>query len=105
MDENLIVFRDMPWDNPSRGVRCKAYTRGRQKLRMVEFSDDFTEKDWCTKGHVGYVLEGEMEINYRGRMVKYSSGDGIFIEEGVENKHKAVIPKGKKALLILVEKA
>jgi hypothetical protein len=105
MDENLISFRDMPWENPARGVRCKAYIRGEQKLRMVEFSDVFTEKGWCKKGHIGYVLEGEINIDYGGRSVKYISGDGIFIPEGESNKHKAIIPKGKKALLILVEKA
>jgi hypothetical protein len=102
-EENRVPLKDMPWESPAPGVRHKACTKKGQKLRLVEFSDVFKEEDWCTKGHIGYVLEGELSIDYNGRIVKYLPGDGIFIEEGRENKHKAIIPKGKKALLILVE--
>lgn len=103
--ENRVPLKDMPWENPALGVRHKTFKRNGERLRLVEFSDTFVEDDWCTKGHIGYVLEGEMSIDYNGRSVKYTQGDGIFIEEGTENKHKASVPKGKKALLILVEKA
>lgn len=103
MEGNIVDFRDMPWEKPGQGVRFKACIRGKQKLRMVEFSDDYVEKDWCIKGHIGYVIEGEMFIEYNGRTVRYARGDGIFIPAGEENKHKANIPKGKKAILILVE--
>jgi len=104
-EENRVPLKDMPWESPAPGVRHKAYTKKGMRLRLVEFSDVFKEESWCTKGHVGYVLEGELSIDYDGRIVRYLPGDGIFIEEGEENRHKAIIPKGKKALFILVEKA
>jgi hypothetical protein len=105
MDDNRILFRDMPWETPAPGVRYKSVNRKGQRLRLVEFSDAFVEREWCKKGHIGYVLDGELSINYIGKSIKYNPGDGIFIEEGEESKHKAIIPKGKKALIILVEKA
>jgi quercetin dioxygenase-like cupin family protein len=36
---------------------------------------------------VGYVLEGEFEIDFSGAVVQYAAGDGIFIPAGEEHKH------------------
>jgi ethanolamine utilization protein EutQ (cupin superfamily) len=61
------------------------------------------EKDWCTKGHVGYVLEGRFAIDFSANIVEFKAGDGLFIPPGEDNKHKAKVRKGDKALLILFE--
>jgi len=103
MDEILIDFKNMKWVYPALGVRYKEYIKGNQKIRLVEFSDKFTEPDWCTKGHVGYVIEGRISINFNGKIIDFKSGDGLFISEGEENKHKGSVGKGKRALLILFE--
>jgi len=34
----------------------------------------------------------------------FRAGDGLFIPEGEENKHKGKVAKGEKALIILFEK-
>jgi ethanolamine utilization protein EutQ (cupin superfamily) len=61
------------------------------------------EKDWCTKGHVGYVLEGRLAIGFSTNIVEFKAGDGLFILPGEDDKHKAKVRKGDKALLILFE--
>jgi quercetin dioxygenase-like cupin family protein len=93
----------MDWESPARGVRYKAYIRGDHKVRLVEFSEGLSEEDWCTKGHIGYVLEGSFSIDFNGNVIPFKAGDGIFIPAGKENKHKAQSIKGEKALLILFE--
>ena len=105
MDNILINFKNMKWDNPAPGVRCKEHIKGNQKIRLVEFSDTFTEVDWCTKEHVGYVVEGEISINFDGRIIEFQAGDGLFIPAGEATKHKGSVAQGRKALLILFEKA
>ena len=55
---------------------------------MVEFSKEFVEPDWCTKGHIGYILEGQMEINFDGKKVVFNAGDGVFIPAGEKHRHK-----------------
>ena len=47
---------------PAPGVRFKAFKQDRRQLRLVEFTKEFIESDWSTKGHIGFILEGEMEI-------------------------------------------
>ncbi len=73
------------------GVRFKAHEQGGRKLRFVEFSKDFVEPDWCIKGHIGYVLEGEMDIDFDGNIVHFGPGDGLFIPTGEDSKHIAKV--------------
>lgn len=104
MKNYLIDFKNIDWENPARGVRYKAYVKGNQRVRLVEFTEEFIEDDWCTKGHIGYILEGSISIDFNGRLFIFRVGDGFFIPEGEESKHKGKISKGEKALIILFEK-
>ena len=81
-------FESMEWETPAEGVRFKAYEQGGRKLRLVEFSKEFVEPDWCTKGHIGYILEGQIEIDFDGQAIVFGPGDGVFIPAGEEHKHK-----------------
>ena len=58
-------------------------------MRLVEFTCEFVEAHWCEKGHVGFVLRGEVEIDFDGQIVRYAEGSGIFIPKGASTKHKA----------------
>ncbi len=69
----------------------------------MEFSEEFDEKEWCTKGHAGYVLEGSLSVDFNGTTVEFSAGDGIFMPQGNESRHKAFVARGGKALVLLFE--
>lgn len=101
MNQYRIDFKSMEWETPADGVRFKAYEQNGRKLRLVEFSKEFVEPDWCTKGHIGYILEGQMEIDFDGRVVVFGPGDGIFIPSGEKHKHKGRVLTDKvKAILV-----
>jgi len=91
MKSYKIDFESMPWNTPAAGVRFKAYERGSKKLRLAEFTREFVEPDWCTKAHIGYVLQGQMEINFNGNIITFGPGDGIFIPAGEKHKHMAKV--------------
>jgi quercetin dioxygenase-like cupin family protein len=84
-------FEAVPWQSPLPGMRFHIYEQQGRRLRVVVYSRDFVEADWCRKGHVGYVLEGEFDIDFNGRLVHFGAGDGIFIPPGEEHQHKARI--------------
>ena len=100
MEPYKIDFGAMPWATPAAGVRCKVHAVGGRQLRLLELGREFVEADWCTKGHIGYVLEGQLEIRFAGSVVGLGPGDGLFIPAG--EAHKARVVTGH-ALLILVE--
>lgn len=88
MRQYKIDFSSIHWRCPAAGVRFKAYKQDGKKLRLVEFDRGFIEPDWCTNGHVGYVLEGQIEISFDGETIVFGPGDGLFIPTGEEHKHK-----------------
>ena len=88
MNQYKVDFESMEWEVPVRGARFKAYEQGGKKLRLVEFAKEFVEPDWCTKAHIGYILEGQIEIDFDGKKEVFGPGDGIFIPAGQEHKHK-----------------
>ena len=91
----------MEWQSPAVGVRFKAYQQDGKKLRLVEFAKEFVESDWCTKGHIGYIIEGQMEVDFNGKIVVFNTGDGIFIPTGEKHRHKAkVLTDTAKAILV-----
>ena len=101
MEKYKIDFKSMPWETPVASVRFKAFERNASKLRLVEFSKEFVEPDWCTKGHIGYILEGQMEIDFNGKKEVFGPGDGVYIPTGKEHKHKGrVLTDNVKAILV-----
>src|SRR5262245_12357835 len=104
MNNHRVEFSDLPWDAPAHGMRVKSVVQGDKKLRLVEFSLEFVEKDWCIKEHVGLVLDGEIAININGVVQNFRAGDGLFIPRGEQNRHKHH-DTVKPATLFLVEDA
>ncbi len=101
MEQYKVDFNSTGWEVPADGVRFKAYEQGGRKLRLVEFRKEFVEPDWCTKGHIGYILEGQMEIDFNGKIIIFGPGDGLFIPAGEEHKHKGrVITDSVKVILV-----
>ncbi len=98
-----IDFESTPWQAPAVGVRAKIHDQDGKRLRLVEFTGEFVEPDWCRKGHIGYVLEGELEIEFNGTVVVFSSGDGLFIPPGNDNKHRAKVLTDVVRLILVEE--
>jgi quercetin dioxygenase-like cupin family protein len=103
MNEHVIDFRDIGWQVQRPGVRIKSRTKGDQTIRLVEFTGGVLEEDWCIKGHIGLVLDGEMEIDFGQSVSKLTKGDGLYIPEGT--RHRATVSASGSAVLVFVEKA
>jgi hypothetical protein len=100
---HLIDFESLPWTQPQKGLQYKLYKNGTQQLRLAEFSEEFNEKDWCCRGHAGYVLHGGCLVDFNGSLERFCSGDAFFIPEGGDHKHKLIVEKGQKAVILLFE--
>jgi quercetin dioxygenase-like cupin family protein len=99
-----VNFDELKWESPIPGARFKSLSRDGKKLRIAEFTREFVEPHWCEKGHVGIVLSGVLEIDFKGKVIRYAEGAAIFIPSGAAHGHKgrAITPTVK---LFLVEEA
>ena len=103
MENHLIKFDLLDWITPAKGIRYKKFKNGSNVIRLLEFSEGFLEEEYCPKGHACYVLEGCFNIEYTGKLETYAAGDVIYIPAGKEDKHKAIISKGERVLLLMYE--
>jgi quercetin dioxygenase-like cupin family protein len=89
VEQYRILFESLEWQNGIHGARFKVFRSGTKQLRLLEFTSAFVEPDWCEKGHVGFVVQGELEIDFHGQLLRYPEGSGIFIPAGSSSAHKA----------------
>lgn len=83
-----IDFDAIQWSSPMDGVRHKIFLFNDKKLRLVEYSADM-EPHWCDRGHTGYILDGQFQIEFNDSVQVFNAGDGIVIPDGLDHKHKA----------------
>lgn len=98
-----VDFSKLPWEFPFEGVRHKVFDQNELRFRLVEYSQEMP-LHWCEKGHYGYLLAGQMEIEYENEKIIYGPGDGIFIPDGHEHKHQGK-PLTDKVLIFFIEKS
>jgi len=101
MDALRIDFRSEPWREMAPGARHKVVEWAGKRLRLVEFTDAFVEHGWCAKGHVGFVLDGELELAFGDCAMRLGPGDAFVTRAGLD-KHKAR-SVGPVAVFVLVE--
>ncbi len=103
MSEHKVDFASQTWSTPVAGVRMKVHQQDTKQLRLVEFSSEFVEPDWCTCGHIGFILEGHLEIDFNGTVETFGPGDGLFIPPGEKHKHMARVLSGTVRLVLVEE--
>jgi len=99
----LVDFDLLPWTSPMPGVREKRHQVDARVLRLVEYGQTMAPH-WCTKGHVGHIVEGVLAIEFAEQTVTFRTGDAVFIPPGDEHAHRAV-PKSPVATALFVEDA
>lgn len=85
-----IDFDQLEWQIAAEGVRHKVTVIGDLRFRLVEYSNNMPVH-WCERGHRGYLLDGEMQIEYPNETILYRAGDGVHIPDGAEHRHRAAI--------------
>ena len=85
------VMEQLPWVQRSPAMREKVSQNGERRFRVVEFAAAFREPNWCTEGHVGYVLAGETDVLVDGQTVTYRKRDVIDLPPGTRHRRNATI--------------
>ncbi len=102
MNNYRVEFNTVSWQTAPSGARFKVHKEGSMQLRLLEFGRDLNHPDWCVMGHIGFLLEGEMEIEFDDETLSFKTGDGIIIPAGESYRHR---PKAisEKVQIVFVE--
>lgn len=72
MSKFRVDFDSLAWQPSIPGARFKVHREGTRQLRLVELTSEFIEPRWCEKGHIGFVADGLLEVDFGGQVVSYA---------------------------------
>ena len=73
---------------------------GNVRTRVVEYSAGYVADHWCERGHVIFVLEGELETELRdGRRVVLSAGQSYVVANG-DGAHRSRTTRGARLFIV-----
>lgn len=98
-----VDFANKPWIEDKPGLRYKERRIGAHKMRLLEVTDAYVDRHWCSLQHTGYVIEGAITFLFPDGEVRYEAGQGIVITSSPDHQHKAVVAPGERALLVFFE--
>jgi quercetin dioxygenase-like cupin family protein len=70
------------------------------RVRMVEYSAGYKADHWCSKGHIIFCIEGEMDTELDdGRIMKLTKGMTYFVGDNCE-AHRTSSINGCKLFIV-----
>jgi hypothetical protein len=103
--EVLVDFERLPWEGTAAGLRSKTFVRDGQRARLLELSDGFVERGWCTRSHAFHVLDGSCSLETREGIVPLEKGAVGLIPGGEPHSHRLVLGSDERALLLVFDEA
>lgn len=103
-----IPFATIDWSTiPSRTFPGETGTAtwrtvevGNVRVRIVEYSPGYKADHWCSKGHVVFVLDGELATELEdGRTFLLAEGQSYRVGDGDE-PHRSSTARGAKLFIV-----
>ena len=78
----------------------KSCSFGAVKIRLIEYSQNYTADHWCSKGHIVYLIKGALSIEHDDLSIHVLSSGMTYIIGDNTLPHKATSEHGARALII-----
>lgn len=74
---------------------------GDVRIRQVEYSPGYLADHWCDRGHILYVLEGELDTELRdGRRFTLKPGMSYQVSNFGDAAHRSATSTGAKLFIV-----
>lgn len=79
----------------------RSFQAGDLRVRLVEYSPGYLADHWCDRGHVLYVLEGELHAELKdGRRFVLTAGMSYQVSDGGDAAHRSHAPTGARLFIV-----
>ena len=100
---NVVDWKKIPTTDHhgANGISVwKTAQQGDVRIRIAEHKPGFLADDWCRKGHIVYVLEGEMTMEIKdGRNFRMTAGMSFQVADGTD-EHRSYSETGCKLFIV-----
>ena len=74
---------------------------GDVRVRVVEYTPGYVADHWCDRGHILFVLEGEITSELRdGRKHRLTAGMSYLVSDFGDPAHRSTTTTGAKLLIV-----
>lgn len=71
------------------------------RIRMVEYEPGYLADHWCDRGHIIYVIEGELDSELKdGRKNKLTAGMSYQVSDFGDSPHRSSTQTGAKLFIV-----
>lgn len=79
----------------------RSFNVGDLRVRVVEYSPGYLADHWCDRGHVLYVLEGELHSELKdGRRFVLTPGMSYQVSDFGDAAHRSYTPTGARLFIV-----
>lgn len=79
----------------------RSFSIGDLRVRLVEYSPGYLADHWCDRGHVLYVLEGELHSELKdGRRFVLTPGMSYQVSDFGDAAHRSYAPAGARLFIV-----
>jgi quercetin dioxygenase-like cupin family protein len=98
-----VNFAALAWDGWASQVpaRVKIARAAGKQVRLFEMGPGFVEPQWCTRGHIGYVVSGEYVTDLDGDTWIMHTGESFILPPGT--RHRSRNAGSLSAVVFLVD--
>ena len=74
---------------------------GEVRIRLVEYSAGYVADHWCDRGHILFVIKGELISELRdGRQYLLGPGRSYHVSDGGDAAHRSLSPTGATLFIV-----
>lgn len=79
----------------------RTFEVGDLRVRLVEYSPGYLADHWCERGHVLFVLDGELDTELRdGRTVRLTAGMSYQVSDLGDAAHRSRTRTGARLFIV-----
>jgi hypothetical protein len=98
-----LDFESLDWADDQPDIHSRARMELGQRWAIVEYEAGAAREEWCTDGHRGYVLAGQIEYEFDdgSPSLALEQGQGFFLSAGTG--HRGRNPGRTSTRLFLID--
>jgi len=98
-----LNFDSISWADDQADIHSRAAEALGQRWAIVEYEAGAAREEWCTDGHRGYVLAGQIEYEFNdgSAPLAVEQGQGFFLAAGTG--HRGHNPGDTPTRLFLID--
>ena len=92
-----------PTDHPGEAghAQWRTLNMGDVRVRLVEYSPGYRADHWCDRGHILFVIEGELHTELRdGRTFTLTTGMSYQVSDLGDAAHRSSTATGAKLFIV-----